>query len=324
MRGPTAARRPTTASSSDTGRAAAFATDALSSTRWAVSRADRPRADSWLAVDLGAPTAIGQVTIDWEASAGRAYVVQTSDDASTSTTRALLPTHAPELGLGGHRRPCRLARARVSNPIEGGWQHACSPCRPGPRRGAPAWSSRACPTCVPPTCPARRGSSRCRPAPEPPASLRPWPVVSQRREPHRQRRRHGRRPSRRRGTALLRGHAGGHGLGLGPQTLPSRECGCRPRSPGHGVRGRRRPRPHGAGGQRRRRGHRAPARDRRPGGGGVRQRAAPTRHGRARPHHDHPRVRCRPPGRRPRHDPADVSHVAPAADDDLARGGRGR
>ncbi|WP_323097432.1 discoidin domain-containing protein [Intrasporangium sp. YIM S08009] len=86
-----AARHPTTASSADTGRGAAFATDADSSTRWAVSRADRPRADSWLAVDLGAPTAVGQVTIDWEAAAGRAYVVQTSDDGSSWTTRAPYP-----------------------------------------------------------------------------------------------------------------------------------------------------------------------------------------------------------------------------------------
>ena len=86
-----AARRPTTASSSDTGRAASLATDADSTTRWAVSRADRPRADSWLAVDLGTPTAVGQVTIDWEAAAGRAYVVQTSDDGTTWTTRAAYP-----------------------------------------------------------------------------------------------------------------------------------------------------------------------------------------------------------------------------------------
>ncbi|WP_330475563.1 discoidin domain-containing protein [Terrabacter sp. C0L_2] len=86
-----AARRPTTASSSDTGRGAGLATDASSATRWAVSRGDRSRADSWLAVDLGTPTAVGQVTIDWEAAAGRAYVVQTSDDGVTWTTRASYP-----------------------------------------------------------------------------------------------------------------------------------------------------------------------------------------------------------------------------------------
>jgi hypothetical protein len=86
-----AARRPATASSSDTGRAASLATDADPATRWAVSRADRARADSWLAVDLGAPMSIGQVTIDWEAAAGRAYAVQTSDDGATWTTQVVYP-----------------------------------------------------------------------------------------------------------------------------------------------------------------------------------------------------------------------------------------
>lgn len=83
--------RPTTASSFDTGREPTFATDAKSSTRWAVSRGDRLRADSWLSVDLGTPTEINQVSIDWEASAGRGYLLQTSDDASTWTTRATYP-----------------------------------------------------------------------------------------------------------------------------------------------------------------------------------------------------------------------------------------
>jgi len=115
-----AARRPTTASSSDTGRAASLATDASSSTRWAVSRADRPRADSWLAVDLGTPTAIAEVTIDWEASAGRAYAVQTSDDGTTWTTRASYPrVLRSSRWVGIDDRVGFLVRGS-SNPIEVG------------------------------------------------------------------------------------------------------------------------------------------------------------------------------------------------------------
>jgi hypothetical protein len=83
--------RPTTASSADTGRGAAFATDGDLTTRWAVSRADRPRADSWLAVDLGAPTPVDNISLYWEAAAGRAYRIQVSDDGSTWTDVAHYP-----------------------------------------------------------------------------------------------------------------------------------------------------------------------------------------------------------------------------------------
>ncbi|MEW1722929.1 discoidin domain-containing protein [Streptomyces sp. NPDC093109] len=72
--------RSATASSADTGRGAALAVDGDLSTRWAVSRAERPRADSWLAVDLGVERLIGQATLRWEAAAGRAYRVQGSPD----------------------------------------------------------------------------------------------------------------------------------------------------------------------------------------------------------------------------------------------------
>ena len=84
--------KPTTASSADTGRAAALTTDGNLTTRWAVSRADRPRADSWLAVDLGTPTTIDTVSLYWEAAAGRAYRIQVSDDGSTWTDVAHYPT----------------------------------------------------------------------------------------------------------------------------------------------------------------------------------------------------------------------------------------
>ncbi|MEW1952032.1 discoidin domain-containing protein [Terrabacter sp. NPDC080008] len=113
-----AAHRPTTASSSDTGKGASLATDADAATRWAVSRADRSRADSWLAVDLGTPTTIGEVTIDWEAAAGRAYVVQTSDDGATWTTRVAYPQVLRTSGwVGIDDRVGFLVRGSA-NPIE--------------------------------------------------------------------------------------------------------------------------------------------------------------------------------------------------------------
>jgi hypothetical protein len=83
-----AAGKPATASSADTGRAPSSVTDNDASSRWAVSRADRTRADSWIQVDLGAPTAIAQVQLGWEASAGREYRIQTSADGVTWTDAA--------------------------------------------------------------------------------------------------------------------------------------------------------------------------------------------------------------------------------------------
>ncbi|MGM1018425.1 MAG: discoidin domain-containing protein [Actinomycetota bacterium] len=78
-----AAGRPATASSEDTGRAASSVTDNDSTSRWAVSRDDRTRSDSWIQVDLGEPTAIAQVQLGWESAAGREYRIQTSADGET-------------------------------------------------------------------------------------------------------------------------------------------------------------------------------------------------------------------------------------------------
>lgn len=69
-----------TASSSDPGKEPALAIDGAGSSRWAVSRADRPRADSWIAVDLGSARSADRVTLRWEAAAGRAYRLQGSAD----------------------------------------------------------------------------------------------------------------------------------------------------------------------------------------------------------------------------------------------------
>ncbi|GAA4840832.1 hypothetical protein GCM10023221_18280 [Luteimicrobium xylanilyticum] len=84
-----AAGRPATASSEDTtnGRTAARATDGDPATRWAVSTAERTRADSWLQVDLGTERTVGAVRLAWEAAAGSRYLVQTSTDGVTWTTR---------------------------------------------------------------------------------------------------------------------------------------------------------------------------------------------------------------------------------------------
>ncbi|MEE4545178.1 discoidin domain-containing protein [Streptomyces sp. V4-01] len=80
-----------TASSADTGKGAALAVDGDTATRWAVSVADRKRADSWLSVDLGAPRALDRVTLSWEAAAGQAYTVQGSQDGSVWTDLAAYP-----------------------------------------------------------------------------------------------------------------------------------------------------------------------------------------------------------------------------------------
>ncbi|MBF4561207.1 discoidin domain-containing protein [Agreia pratensis] len=78
-----AAGKPATASSEDAGRPASAITDTDPNSRWAVSKADRQRADSWAQVDLGTPTAITQVQLGWESAAGREYRIQTSADGVT-------------------------------------------------------------------------------------------------------------------------------------------------------------------------------------------------------------------------------------------------
>jgi F5/8 type C domain-containing protein len=73
----------TTASSADAAFPATAATDGDAATRWAVSRADRPRPDSWLAVDLGAERSVDRVRLSWESAYGAAYRVQVSGDGAT-------------------------------------------------------------------------------------------------------------------------------------------------------------------------------------------------------------------------------------------------
>ncbi|MGW5720353.1 discoidin domain-containing protein [Amycolatopsis sp. NPDC003865] len=93
--GPDLARTGTaSASSASTGKEAGYANDGDATTRWAVSTSDRPRADSWLAIDLGAPRTFDRARLSWEAAAGRKYRVETSEDGVTWTTAATYPTPA--------------------------------------------------------------------------------------------------------------------------------------------------------------------------------------------------------------------------------------
>ncbi|KJK44543.1 hypothetical protein UK23_29055 [Lentzea aerocolonigenes] len=89
----------TTASSFDTGYEPAKATDGDPATRWAVARAERGRADSWLAVDLGTSTKVGRARLRWETAAAGAYRIQTSNDGTTWTTVAEYPR--PDLSTAG-------------------------------------------------------------------------------------------------------------------------------------------------------------------------------------------------------------------------------
>ncbi|MFI6277656.1 discoidin domain-containing protein [Streptomyces sp. NPDC050988] len=79
------------ASSFDPGREPGLAVDGNATSRWAVSRADRPRADSWIAVDLGASRDVDRVTLRWEAAAGRAYRIQGSVDGQQWTELGAWP-----------------------------------------------------------------------------------------------------------------------------------------------------------------------------------------------------------------------------------------
>lgn len=88
-----------TASSFDPGYEPAKAADGDPATRWAVARAERGRADSWIAVDLGTATTVDRVRLRWETAAAGAYRVETSTDGATWTTAATYPR--PDLGTAG-------------------------------------------------------------------------------------------------------------------------------------------------------------------------------------------------------------------------------
>lgn len=65
--------------SSTTHGEASYVTDGKKDTRWAAAVAD----NEWVYVDLGSKQTVGGVRIDWEASYGKAYKIQVSDDAKS-------------------------------------------------------------------------------------------------------------------------------------------------------------------------------------------------------------------------------------------------
>lgn len=89
----------TTASSFDPGYEPGRATDGDPATRWAVARAERGRADSWIAVDLGTATTVQRVRLRWETAAAGAYRIETSADGTSWTTAATYPR--PDLSTPG-------------------------------------------------------------------------------------------------------------------------------------------------------------------------------------------------------------------------------
>ena len=72
--------------------AAAHAVDGDPGTRWSSGFVD----PQWIRVDLGAPTAISRVVLQWEGAYGSAYQIQTSADGSSWTT-----VHTQGRGAGG-------------------------------------------------------------------------------------------------------------------------------------------------------------------------------------------------------------------------------
>ncbi|MFG3366889.1 discoidin domain-containing protein [Streptomyces sp. NPDC090032] len=88
-----------TTSSYDPGKGPELALDGDPATRWAVAKAERPRTDSWLALDLGAAHEVDRVTLRWEAAAGRAYRIQGSADGQHWEDLAVWPV--PEVSSRG-------------------------------------------------------------------------------------------------------------------------------------------------------------------------------------------------------------------------------
>ncbi|WP_455672984.1 galactose-binding domain-containing protein [Phocaeicola sp.] len=70
--------KPTFASSVSYGQPS-DATDGKKDTRWAATKAE----NEWIYVDLGSVQPVGGVRLDWEASFGKGYKIQVSDDAKT-------------------------------------------------------------------------------------------------------------------------------------------------------------------------------------------------------------------------------------------------
>jgi hypothetical protein len=88
-----ALNRPVTCSSiENAGTPCASAVDGNAGTRWSSAFSD----PQWIYVDLGATHNISRVVLNWEAAYGKAFVIQTSNDAATWT-----PIYTTTTGTGG-------------------------------------------------------------------------------------------------------------------------------------------------------------------------------------------------------------------------------
>ena len=100
--------KPTTASSAEwAGTPASAATDGNTGTRWSSAFA----AAQWIQVDLGAPTAVSSVKLNWEAAYATAFTVQFSTNGTTfSNATGTLRGNAGEqtITVAGNARFVRL------------------------------------------------------------------------------------------------------------------------------------------------------------------------------------------------------------------------
>jgi hypothetical protein len=85
-------RTATASSQENTDVGAARAVDGSATTRWSSQFSD----PQWLQVDLGSTQSVCQVVLQWEGAYGRAFQIQTSDNASTWTT-----IYSTTAGTGG-------------------------------------------------------------------------------------------------------------------------------------------------------------------------------------------------------------------------------
>ena len=73
--------KATASSSENADCSAANAVDGRGNTRWSSNRND----NEWLLIDLGEPKTVAQIQLDWEAAAGKEYVIQFSNDGQNFT-----------------------------------------------------------------------------------------------------------------------------------------------------------------------------------------------------------------------------------------------
>ncbi|GAB3938571.1 hypothetical protein GCM10027614_18900 [Micromonospora vulcania] len=120
----------------------AQAVDGSLTTRWSSTFSD----PQWIRVDLGSPTAIGRVKLNWEAAYSSAYIIQTSNDGTTWTNVKTV-TGADggvdeHTALGANGRYLRIygtARGPGTGTRSGSWRR--TPAEPPPR----TWPARVLP-----------------------------------------------------------------------------------------------------------------------------------------------------------------------------------